>query len=145
MQITSQQPFFLQCIIACFSVIFPWTVREGYFCFPSYFYSVDLFISNFLLSYPIYIRLFIRLFICLTLLAVQLFVILISCYCYLSNPVWYMLFSFLFLLQNLFLLLRFLTPIQPNCCPRLQSGLRRSYYRIMFSVLKYLGLSCCQM
>ena len=56
------------------------------------FYSSNLSLSHFwaIQFIHLFIRLFIRLFFinCLTFWAVQLFVIFVSCYCYLSNPVW---------------------------------------------------------
>ena len=102
MQITSQQPFSYNCIIACFPWYFPeqsgkvilfsvifHPIFSGFYLFQTFRWAISL-------SYPIYIRLFIRVTV---IWAVQsnLYVI-----------------SSLFLLQNLFLLLRFLTLFNPT-------------------------------
>ena len=74
--------------------------------------------------------------------------IFISCYCYLSNPVYFMCYFHIFsysLLQNLFLLLRFLTLFNLTVARAYSLDFCCSHYRIMFSVLKYLGISCCWM
>ena len=143
----SQQYFSYNCIIAGFSVIFPWTVREGYFVFRYILSNIwwILLALNFSLSYPIYIRIYSFTYSSHLFWAVQLFVTFVSCYCIWAVQSSYMLFLFPFIVIKPFFCFKVFNPIQPNCCPRLQSGLRRSYYRIMFSVLKYLGLSCCQM
>ena len=59
----------------------------------------------------------------------------------------YMLFSFLFLfaVTNLFLLLRFLTLFNQTVACAYRLGYCCLHYRIMFSVLKYLDISCCWM
>ena len=109
------------------------------------------FISPFeLLSYPIYIRLFIRLFICLTFLSCSAiryihFLLLL----FEQSSLIYVLFSFLFLftVTKPFSSFKVFNPIQPNCCPRLQSGLlpltlqdyvfcsKISWYKLLLDVI----------
>ena len=153
MQITSQQPFFLQMHYACFSVIFPWTVREGYFVFRHISFNIQwTLFACFALSYPIYIRLFIclfiRLFICLTFLSCSAiryihFLLLL----FEQSSLIYMLFSFLFTVTKPFSSFKVFNPIlfNPTVARAYSLDFCRSYYRIMFSVLKYLGISCCWM
>ena len=131
MQNTSQQPFSYNCIIAHFSVIFPWTVREGYFVFRHISFNIQWTFIYFscLLSYSIYIY----------------FVLLL----FKQSSLIYMLFSFLFLftVTKPFSSFKVFNPIQPNCCPRLQTGLlpltlqdyvfcsKISWYKLLLDVI----------
>ena len=129
MQNTSQQSFSYVCIIAHFSVISPWTVRKVILISVIFrlIFSELSFVYFAFLSHLIYIY----------------FVLLL----FEQSNLIYMLFSFLFLftVTNLFLLLRFLTLFNLTVARAYRLDFCRLHYRIMFSVLKYLDISCCWM
>ena len=123
--------FSIFALLLIFSVIFPWTVREDYFVFRHVSFNIQWTFTLPLLPFELF-----NLYLFVLLLFEQSS--LIYCICYFH-------FCSCSLLQNLFLLLRFLTLFNPTVARAYSLDFCRSYYRIMFSVLKYLDISCCWM